>query len=218
MKTKMMGLLGALGLLATLLGGCGGTYESGVGPGDGAAVTGNKTQAAIAGDKAVPPTAQYMPLRVGAKWNYRFTNCLDGSGYNVTASSNRAVTKSGATWYEVAWWYDRDVRETICYRHDTAGLFAWINGQPATGFALKTPLQVNTAWTGAPWAYKIISTDCMTTGPMGTLRGCVRVDGTNGGITRKTWYAPNVGMYREEIWFGATRFGRTELTSLYLPR
>ena len=132
----------------------------------------------------------------------------------------------GSTWYSLVSQYTGgDPSDPRYLQHGADGLQVRASLLDDPYYLLKLPLEVGTTWVDPlddQITYKITSINGTTpTPPADTYSNCVVVTDTltvsgEADDVITDWYAPNVGLVREERWQGATQIWLLVLTSYTL--
>jgi hypothetical protein len=143
--------------------------------------------------------------------------------WTVTGTGNY----DDSSWYGLQSQYaGGDVSDAIYLQHASGGL----RQRDSSGvdeiayYLLQLPLEVGHTWTDAGFSdivYTITSIDATTTVPDGTFNDCIVVEDRvpvsgEPDDVRTRWYAPNVGLVREEDWQGTTQYWELVLTGYTL--
>jgi hypothetical protein len=147
-------------------------------------------------------TAQWLPLKVNNIWRYRETV----TGRQATYFKCRVIgtsVRAGTTWYPICWGEGGDAPQTIYYQHIAQGLREATQREANAGsgdFAIKFPLNTSNVWWRGDVMWTIDSTNAKTTVPAGTYTGCLQVLKFDNSKITYRWYAPRVGIVRQEMY------------------
>jgi len=185
------------------------------------------------------PTSTLFPLAIGNEWTYQVTDYINPPAPAELESSRRGLPApaqadgqfllaivgngicAGAVWFNAIVLEQGVITDYMYLLHNPTGFRS--EGSPWSfqqNYLLKNPLAVGTEWRypDRSATRTIAGVNETVVVPAGTFRGCLLVEeqGDAYGSLYRDWFAPGVGLLKEERYYIGILTGATELVQYQL--